>query len=868
MQKSVVFLLLQMMTFCGWAQVAESFEDGDFTTNPAWTTATSNDWLVNSDKQLQSNSSTVNSSFFIATPSTMATSAQWEFWVRLAFNPSSANYIDVYLTASASTLSLSNTTGYFVRIGNTQDEVSLYRKDANGTATKLIDGVDGITDKSDNVLRTKVIRNSANQFTLLRDAGSGNNFVSEGTAIDGTYTTSAFFGFLVKQSTASFFQRHFFDDIEIRTYVPDNTPPSVVAATALSPTTADVLFSEPVDLTSSQTAANYVVTNGIGAPLSAVRSAINPALVQLTFASAFGNGSNYTLTVNGVTDLSANTAQNATAVFSFYTPQPYDVVIDEIMADPAPPVLLPNTEFIELKNISGRAINLQGWRLSTSSAVSGAFPAYNLPADSFLIITSTTAATSLAPYGRVLGVSSFPSLPNDGGVLQLLSREGRTIHTVNYALDWYQNPAKADGGWTLEMIDTRNPCSGTGNWRSSTDATGGTPGKKNSVDGNNSDTSPPQLLRTYNTDSATIIAVFNEPLDSVSASLLSHYSITNLTITGASVQPPLFNRVLIRLAAAMQKETVYTLTVSGITDCKGNTISGYNKARAGWAEEATAGDLVINEVLFNPRPNAFDYVEFYNRSKKVLDASRLFVANHNSTGTVASQRKLAEEPFLIFPEDYLVVTQNKASLQQQYLVKNEEALLILSSLPLYPDDKGTVVVLSGSSDIIDEVSYDKGWHFALINDAEGVALERIDPNNTSQDVNNWHSAASTAGYGTPTYKNSQYKTSEEVKAIVEVSPPVFSPDNDGRDDVATISYKVEERGFVANILLFDAGGRLVRQLVRNELLSLSGTWKWDGLGDKQNKLPVGTYIVFMEIFNTEGKRKIFKNTVVLGRQLN
>jgi flagellar hook assembly protein FlgD len=73
---------------------------------------------------------------------------------------------------------------------------------------------------------------------------------------------------------------------------------------------------------------------------------------------------------------------------------------------------------------------------------------------------------------------------------------------------------------------------------------------------------------------------------------------------------------------------------------------------------------------------------------------------------------------------------------------------------------------------------------------------------------------------------------------------------------------------VANVLVFDAAGRLVRQLVRNNLLSLNGTWKWDGLGDKQNKLPVGTYIVFTEIFNTDGKRKSFKNTVVLARQLN
>jgi hypothetical protein len=99
-------------------------------------------------------------------------------------------------------------------------------------------------------------------------------------------------------------------------------------------------------------------------------------------------------------------------------------------------------------------------------------------------------------------------------------------------------------------------------------------------------------------------------------------------------------------------------------------------------------------------------------------------------------------------------------------------------------------------------------------------------------------------------------------------PPIFSPDNDGRDDVATIQYKVEENGYVANVSVFDAGGRLVRYLVRNELLSLKGFWIWDGLGENRNKLPVGTYIVYTEVFNLQGKKKSFKNTIVLARRLN
>ncbi len=103
---------------------------------------------------------------------------------------------------------------------------------------------------------------------------------------------------------------------------------------------------------------------------------------------------------------------------------------------------------------------------------------------------------------------------------------------------------------------------------------------------------------------------------------------------------------------------------------------------------------------------------------------------------------------------------------------------------------------------------------------------------------------------------------------IEVTPKVFSPDNDGFNDIATIQYKIDQPGYVANVTIFDAAGRPVRNLVRNGILSTAGYWNWDGLDDKGLKLPVGTYIIFTEIFNLRGKKDKFKNVVVLARKLN
>jgi len=547
----------------------------------------------------------------------------------------------------------------------------------------------------------------------------------------------------------------------------------------------------------------------------------------------------------------------------------YDVVIDEIMADPTPLIGLPGNEWLELKNTSSGAINLQNWRIGDATSQSGPIPNFTLQPDSFVIICTGSAVAAMSAFGTTISVTSFPSLDNDGDQLFLKSANGKTIHAVSYSSSWYQNEVKKDGGWTLEMIDPKSPCAGISNWKASISILGGTPGKKNSIDAINNDQTAPQLKKAFTTDNVTIILEFDEPVDSLKGATTGNYSIDGgINFISAVSFSPLFNQVQLKTNNSLASNTVYTITASNITDCRNNVIGSVNKARVGLPVDPVAGDWIINEILFNPKPNAYDYVEFYNKSNKIFDAAKLYIANRNSSGVVSSIKVLSTTSDYIFPGDYFVVTEDANNLGMNYLVKNPENVLVVSSLPSFSDDKGDVIVLNFQGNIIDEVQYKDDWHFKLIDNDEGVALEHIDPAGPSQDETNWHSAASTAGYGTPTYKNSQYKLQQDINATIEVSPKVFSPDNDGRDDIASIVYKVTDPGYVANITIFDGSGRPVRNLVRNGTLGLTGYWNWDGLDDKGLKLPVGPYIVFTEIFNLQGKKNTFKNTLVLARKLN
>ena len=548
----------------------------------------------------------------------------------------------------------------------------------------------------------------------------------------------------------------------------------------------------------------------------------------------------------------------------------YDIVIDELMADPAPVTGLPNNEWIELRNTSLSAINLSGWRIGDAGGQSGPMPSYNLMPDSFVIVCTAGAVAAMSAYGPVISVSSFPSLDNTGDLIYLRSVQNRVIHSVSYTDAWYRNELKKDGGWTLEMIDTKNPCSGFGNWKASVDIKGGTPGKKNSVDGVNKDITAPRLLRAFTTDSMNIVLVFDEPLDSLKAATTANYHISDGigTPQSAITIAPVFDKVNLRLNAPLSRNKIYTVTVSAVPDCMNNIIGAENTARVGLNEMAGSLDVVINEVLFNPAAGGTDYVEVYNRSNRIIDLKQLYIANRSSAGVISNIKQLSTDNYLLFPQDFMVLTEDPEIVKRDFITFNMNAFATIPSMPSYNDDNGDVIILNAQGAIVDELSYDEKWHFKLMDNREGVALERIDHNAATQNPDNWHSAATSVGYGTPTYKNSQYRIDLQVQGEITVKPEIISPDNDGMDDFATIDYLFPSAGYVANITIFDAAGRMVRPLQRNALCGIKGNYRWDGLGEKNQRLPTGIYVIYTEIFNLEGKKNHFKKIIVMARKNN
>jgi len=544
---------------------------------------------------------------------------------------------------------------------------------------------------------------------------------------------------------------------------------------------------------------------------------------------------------------------------------PYEIIIDELMVDPSPAVGLPVVEWIEIRNVSARPIDISGCRLAKAASISGPISNYTLQPDSFLVLCSSGSLAPLLAIAPTKSITNFPALSNDEDLVVLLSPEGATIHAIAYNDNWYQNELKKQGGWSLEMIDINNPCTGSENWSSSCNAIGGTPGIVNSIDAMNIDQVSPQLLRAVAIDSLHIELHFNEPLDSLEAANPNHYVINNNIGTALHSNPigPLFQKVGLSLASPLLRNNIYVVNANGIIDCVANELGTFNHAKVAIHETADSFDVVVNEILFNPKPDGTDYVELYNRSNKPINLKQLYIANLNSMHEIDNIAPLCNNDFILFPGEYVVCTSNIAAIKRNYLCKYPETLLFMSALPSFNDDDGTVVLLNSVGEIIDQVSYSADWHFSLIENTEGIALERLNPNEKSQDKQNWHSASFTTGYGTPGYVNAQHTNEFATAGAVTVFPEVLTPNNDGFEDYVTIEYHFSNPGNVASVVIFNAHGRKIKQLQRNVLCGIKGEFKWHGLDDSNKKPPPGIYIVLTETFNAKGQHHKFKNAVAL-----
>ncbi len=621
-----------------------------------------------------------------------------------------------------------------------------------------------------------------------------------------------------------------------------------------------VEFTVPVDSAAATDRLHYEVSEA-GRPVAAILT--DPQTARLVFASSFAPQTVYTLAVQGLLDQDRDIIPASQHAFGQGEAPAYNqLLITEVMADPTPTVGLPEVEYVELFNASDQLLSTRGLRFSDASTTA-VLPTTFLAPQEYVLLADESGGEALSPYGRVIFAKQLPSLNSSGDSLRLTNEQGQDIFALAYADDWYNDAEKRGGGWSLEMVDTQRPCGEQDNWTASVDPAGGTPGRPNSVQQANPDRFGPEVVRAVAVSDTVVHVLFSERLDkgsTLSAEIVLSDGLGVRSVRWLAGQ----KGVAVTVHKALQTGVIYSVTVQGVTDCSGNLIS---EAQATTTfvlpEAAVPGDILLSELLFHPRNGGEKFVELYNHSRKYIDLKHWSLANL-SDDSLTNVKSISDDHYVLPPSTYVALTENPVTLKADYPATDEEHLQKVAALPSLPADQGTVVLLDPAQKEMQRFDYSSDFHHPLLVNKKGVSLERITWDGPANDAASWQSAAQTANYATPGYRNSQHVENPASEAALTVDPPVFAPGHAGHADFTRIHYRFGSTGTVANVTVYDAQGRKVRDLARNQTLAEEGFLVWDGTADDQQRVGIGYYLIFFETFDTQGQVMVLKEKVVVG----
>jgi hypothetical protein len=849
-----LFLLPSMYAF---AQVNEKFSDNELSENPTWILSDPLHWTV--ENQRLKSASTVASSFFqITTPSKQSLSAQWELDIELNFNTSSTNYVDVFLTATQQDLNSATNNGYFVRLGGTPDEISLFKKVGN-TTSLLIDGRNGATNKSVNTIYLKITRDANNIWTLLRDTTVlKNKPYIEGTVTDNEITSSNFFGLLIRQSTASFHGKHFFDNMYVGPVILDTTPPSITSIVAEDSKTISIQFSEKVKKDIAEDESRYLLNGNIQPTSVAITQ--DESTVVCSFQNNFENDATNNITIAGLQDLAGNESLQLTGEFYFLQPDNptvYDVVFTECMPDPSSTIALPETEWIELHNRSNKIFNLKNWKISDGTTTGNLAEHILRPGDYVIVLAASNVSSF--PDLPIVGATNFPTLNNTAETLFLYDDEQNLLDKLFYASSWYKDEDKANGGWSLERIDIHNVCADEQNWKASEATTGGTPGAINSVHNILPDSFPPILSDVFATSDNTIQIMVNEKLHET-LPLVTNFSILpNKEISSINFTDESLKGLIAQTTDNLQSGILYTLNISSLTDCAGNTSEKVESFFA-LPQQAESGDIIINEILFNPKVGGVDFIELWNTSNKFINLKDWKIANEKE-GETDELKTIATQNKIIKPNEFVVLTENTETLRTHFPFSNHTSFITVD-LPPMPDESGTIILMNDVEEKQETIYYHEDWHNPLLRETEGVSLERTHPQNDGLSQQSWQSGVQASGYATPGTVNANYIEKSSDAELIKIEPEIFQPLR-GNPAFTTIRYDLDRNGLTAKAEIFDYEGRLIKTLANQETLANTGSWVWHGDQNDGTKARDGFYTLLVQLFDTSGFVKTLRKRIVV-----
>jgi hypothetical protein len=545
------------------------------------------------------------------------------------------------------------------------------------------------------------------------------------------------------------------------------------------------------------------------------------------------------------------------------------VVITELLYAPSPA----SNEFIELYNRSSAPVNLG--RLAVADATRDFVPVAAAdtllpPGEHVVLARAPTAFRAAFPSVTPLTPDDWPALNNGGDTVLLRDTpRGTVIDSVPYAPDW----GGADGR-SLERIDPAGPSTLASNFGPSTAEAGATPGRRNALYA--PDETAPRPVFAEQVAARTVEVTLSEPVRPASVSPAA------FTLGSTAVTETHLRRDTVAVLSLAAPPSAAALRVDGLRDRVGNRRP---TATVPLAYRPDSAALVINEILYAPRADAYDgrpdqveYVELRNRTDRPLTLNGVRLTDRpdeaGRADTLRPGRKRA-----LAPAGYGVIaaapdgaSADRSALAAAFpdapLARDTVAYLPVDAARLGLQNEGDRVrLLRADGAPVAGVTYAPDWHAPGLEETRGTALERLSASGDPQSADNWTSSPAPAG-GTPGRANAMGLAPPRTapERTLRVAPSPFSL---ARDGATRIRYRLPAAPSLVRARIYDARGRKVRTLEDARLAGRTGELIWNGRDDAGNRVRVGVYVVLFEAVRAgAGTTTRLKAPVVVARPLN
>ncbi len=863
--KKTVMLFFLFMSLKSFSQISYSFENG---TTEGWSFSRAGSWAadlyqpISGSRSLHhvynnSSAATDAASFSLSGLCPACSEVKWEFYVRHGYAPSASNKWAFVLSSDITAGNLVSATGFNgfvvgVNMTGNDDTLRVWSVTSKSYEVIISSSVNWEKDIGTSAAVKIVVIRQKSGVWLLSVYKTDETLIGtwQGSS---TMLPEAVSSGLVYSYTATADQLLWLDDVSVTgTFIPDTSAPSILSVTALTLTTLRVVFDED-PLNDLLPAGTVSLASGI-VTLSTKR--ISEGIYDLELGAPIPNKKKETLSIANLCDKEGN----CSALMSFdFTPAfagTGDVVISEIMFDPSPPVELPDVEYVEIFNRTGYSFPAKGWMLIVGSDTSF-LPDITISQGEFIILCGTSDTSAMNRYGKSFGIKSFPGLNDTGEMIALKDKDGTLIHGLKFGPELYNDDLRSGGGWSVELTDFNSPFNTREVWSASHNPVGGTPGKLNSVQSLHPDTGCPDLMAVYPMDENNIIIGFSETIigalnpeaficGNVKATKAKSMDIANMSFVISFEEPFIANKV-------------YTLGLSSsLTDFAGNPPCN-SAVKFAIPVEARAGEILFNELLFNPVLPCDDFIELYNNSLSVFDLSDYYFSSTDTeTGKESTLTAVCSMPELIFPGEIKAFTVTKDAILNYYPCASAANVIETERLPSMPDEKGIVSLYSRALDKIDRVEYSSSMHLLFFSGDEGVSLEKVNPSLPSGFASNWHSASGSCNWATPGAANSVSDSLAGNTGGVTLSGERVTPDGDGIEDVISVNVFPGGDENVISVKVYDNSGKLIKVLCDRLYAAKGASIIWDGTNGNMERVQRGLYLIMVMSYNSGGEVRRWK----------